>query len=131
MLGIFESLMLINWICHTKSELVLFLYTRNLLNKWLNPVFEYKSTIWICVIMVWIHKGYCVVKKLLWNIRIKSFVVYKSIFYLRENIKFYLLIITGCYFSRKKWLKAWLIIWSLGELRIIVRGKYNFYKRYW
>ena len=38
-----------------------------------SPVFEYKITFWICVLVLWIHKGYCVVKKLVWNVRIKSF----------------------------------------------------------
>ena len=27
----------------------------------------------ICVLAVWIHKGYCVVKKLVWNVNIKAF----------------------------------------------------------
>ena len=41
--GIFTS-MLINLICHTKSESDLFLYTRNFQNEPLKPVFEYKIT---------------------------------------------------------------------------------------
>ena len=58
----FLSLMLINWICQTKSESDLFLYTRNLSNELLKPVFEYKIPLWICVLVLSIHKGYCVVK---------------------------------------------------------------------
>ena len=29
--------------------------------------FEYKATFRICVLALWVHKGYCVVKKLVWN----------------------------------------------------------------
>ena len=36
-------------------------------------VFEYKIIFWICVLVLWIHLGYCIVKKLLWNVRIKAF----------------------------------------------------------
>ena len=64
--GKFEPLMLINWICHTKSESDLFLYTKNL-----KPIFEYKIFFWICVLVLWILKGYCVVKKLEWSVRNK------------------------------------------------------------
>ena len=71
--GNFLPLMLFNWICHNKSESELFLYTRNLKNKRLKPAFEYKITFWIYVLVLWIHKGYCVVKKLVWNVRIKAF----------------------------------------------------------
>ena len=39
----------------------------------LKPVFEYKITFWFCVLVLWIHKGYYVVKNLVWNIRIKKF----------------------------------------------------------
>ena len=48
-----------------------FLHTRNLRNSSFKPVFEYKITFWICVLMLGIHKGYCVVKTLVWNVRIK------------------------------------------------------------
>ena len=27
----------------------------------------------ICILVLWIHKGYCVVKKLVWNVCIKAF----------------------------------------------------------
>ena len=51
----------------------LFLLNRNLWNECLKPVFEYKISFWICVLVLWIHKGYCVVKKLVWDVRIKAF----------------------------------------------------------
>ena len=41
------------------------LYIRNLYDECLTPVFEYKITIWICVLVLWIHKEYIVVKNLL------------------------------------------------------------------
>ena len=62
--------MRINWICYTKSESN---YTRKLLNKCLKPVFEYKITFWISVLVLWIHKHYCVFKLLVWYFRIKAF----------------------------------------------------------
>ena len=65
--------MLKNWICHAKSDSYLFLYTRNLWNESLKPALEYQITFWICVLVLWIHKGYWVVKKLVWNVRIKDF----------------------------------------------------------
>ena len=65
--------MLINWIRHTKSKSELFLYTRNLENERLKSVFEYKITSWICVLALQFHIGYCVLKKLVWNVRIKAF----------------------------------------------------------
>ena len=45
-------------------------------NIW-NRFFLYKITFWICVLVLWIHKGYCVVKKLVWNVRIKAFLYTK------------------------------------------------------
>ena len=56
-----------NWISHTKSEASLFLYKKNLFK----PVFEYKIIFWICVIVLWIHKGCFVAKKLEWNVVLK------------------------------------------------------------
>ena len=38
----------------------------------MKQVFEYKITFWICVLVLWIHKGYCVVKKLVWNVGING-----------------------------------------------------------
>ena len=58
-------MILINWICHTKSESNLFFFTRNLWNA--------QNYLLNCVLVLWIHKGYCVVKKLMWNVRIKAF----------------------------------------------------------
>ena len=63
----------INLIRRTISESDLFLYTRNLQHERLKPVFECKITFWICVLMLRIHKGYCLVKKLVGNVRIKAF----------------------------------------------------------
>ena len=39
----------------------------------MKPVFEFKITFWICVLMLWIHKGYYAIKKLLWNDRFKAY----------------------------------------------------------
>ena len=45
----------------------IFVYQKSL--KWtFKLVFEYKITYLICVLVLWIHKDYCVVKKLLWNV---------------------------------------------------------------
>ena len=60
--------MLINWICHTKPESDLFLYTKTPSNERLRPVYDNKITFGNCVQTIWIHQGYCVVKKLVWNI---------------------------------------------------------------
>ena len=44
--------------CHTKSKSNLFMYI-----KFLQQTFhDYKITIWICVLVLWIHKGYLVMK---------------------------------------------------------------------
>ena len=51
---------------------IIFLYQKSL-KRTFKLVFEYKITFWICVLVLWIHKGYCVVKKLMWNLRIKAF----------------------------------------------------------
>ena len=50
--------MLINLIRYTKYESDL------LLNTSLKPDFEYKITLWICVLVLGIYKGYCIVKSL-------------------------------------------------------------------
>ena len=57
----FSSLMLINWIRHTK------------------PNFGYKITFWICVLVLLIHKGNFIVKELVWNVCIKAFWYTKTI----------------------------------------------------
>ena len=55
-----------------------FVYHKSL-KRSLKPDFEYKITFWTCVIMLWIHKVYFVVKKLMWNARIKAFWYTKDI----------------------------------------------------
>ena len=34
---------------------------------------KFKTGFWVYVLVLWIHKGYCVVKKLVWNVCIKAF----------------------------------------------------------
>ena len=76
------------WICHTKSESDLFLYTRNLQNGRWKLVFEYKIiTFLICVLAVWNHKGYCVVKKLVWNVHNKAF-WYTNVYFFLDFVRF-------------------------------------------
>ena len=53
----------------------IFVYQKSLKGR-LKLFFEYKITFWICVLVLWIHNGYCVVKLLVWNIRIKAFTRY-------------------------------------------------------
>ena len=36
-------------------------------------IFEYQINFRICLLKLWIHNGYFVFKKLVWNVRIKSF----------------------------------------------------------
>jgi hypothetical protein len=57
----------------------IFVYQKSFYNERLKPVFEYKITFWICVLVLWMHKGYCVVKELVWNVRIKAFWYTKKI----------------------------------------------------
>ena len=71
--------MLINSIRHTKSDSDLFFYSRNILNGCLKPVFEHKISFWIYVLVPWNNKGYYVVKKLVWNVRIKLSGIKKTI----------------------------------------------------
>ena len=52
-----------NWFLHSKSKSDLFLYTRNLLNDSLKPIFENKFTFYIYVLALLIHKGNCLVTK--------------------------------------------------------------------
>ena len=43
-------------------------------------IFKTKSVfLFICLLVLWIHKGYFVVKKLVWNVRIKAFWYTKKI----------------------------------------------------
>ena len=65
----------------------LYFLSRNRYNFWLGFIFVYQKSLkrtfkisfwvqnhlWICVRVLWIHKGYCVVKKQVWNVRIKAF----------------------------------------------------------
>ena len=69
--------------CHTNSESDLVLHTRNLKNERPKSVFEYILTFWICVLVLWIHKGYFVLKKLVWNVFIKA-IWYTNIYYVSE-----------------------------------------------
>jgi hypothetical protein len=50
-------------------------------------VFEYKTTLCICVLVLWIHKGYYVVIKLVWIVRNKDFWITKNIMYKRFNFE--------------------------------------------
>ena len=50
------------------------------------PVFDYKITFWICFIVLSNHKGYFVVKKLVWKVRIKAF-CYTNIYYIMFIIR--------------------------------------------
>ena len=56
------------------------LCNRKLWNERLKLVFEYKITYWICVLVLSIYKSYFVVKKLVWNVRIKAFWYTKGFF---------------------------------------------------
>ena len=85
-------LMLINWI-KTKYESNLFGKTE--IFKSLRPVFEYKITFRSCVLALWIHKGYCVVKKLFFE---EIILIKKSNCQWKE---IELLILAKCKFSRK------------------------------
>ena len=46
---------------------------------------RFLSTFWICVLALWIHKGYCVLKKLVRKVCIKDF-WYTNIFYKAESL---------------------------------------------
>ena len=62
------------------------MYIIKLCNQCLKPVFEFKIIFWICVLVLWIYKGYCVVKKLVWNVCIKAFWYTKLV---STNVNFY------------------------------------------
>ena len=51
---------------------LIFVYKKSLTERF-KPVFEYKVTVLISVFLYWIHKGYFVVKELVWNVCIKAF----------------------------------------------------------
>ena len=65
----------INWIRHAKSEINLSLKLMFKTGFWVQITFG------ICVLMLSIHKGYFVVKKMVWNVRIKAFWYAKHISY--------------------------------------------------
>ena len=87
--------MLINWICHTKSETDLFLYTRNLKTNVKNQFLSTKSPLNL-VLVLWIHKGYYVLKRLVWNVRIKAFCykIFVNLFY-KDLIWVLMLVLLG------------------------------------
>ena len=77
---------------YTISELIPYslLYTRNLQNKRLKPVLEYIIIVWICVLVLRIHKGYFVVKELESNVCNKAFWCTTNIWFLNfRNIVLY------------------------------------------
>ena len=77
--------MLINWIQNTKSESDLFLYTKYLWSKHLKPVLENQIVFWVCVLVLWIQKDYCVIKKLVWNVHIKASGIQRILKWLADN----------------------------------------------
>ena len=72
--------MRINWIWIR----FIFVYQKNV-KLTLKTGFWVKNTFWSYVLVLWIHKGYFVVKKLLWNVRIEAFWYTKM--YYSGNIK--------------------------------------------
>ena len=74
------------WILHSKSESNLFFFKSEMFKTNDKKQFmSTKSPFWICVLVLWIHKNYVLVKKLLWNVRNKVF-WYTNIFYLRVSV---------------------------------------------
>ena len=65
-----EPLMLINWIFIPNLSRIYFLYKKSF-KRTFKTGFEYKITFWIDFLVLLIHKGYCIVKKLVWNVHIK------------------------------------------------------------
>ena len=84
----------------------------------------FKSSFWVqnhllylcfCVVILWIHKSYCVIKKLVWNVRIKAF--WYTIYYyyycwniLNANVnifgdKYYMNILNICKYKYLYWTK--------------------------
>ena len=59
--------MLISWIRLTKFEAVFCIL--KIVSYWFLSI---KSPFEICILVLWIHKSYFVVKKLMWNVRIKA-----------------------------------------------------------
>ena len=98
---------ILNWSKIYIFDSDLFLYTRNLSNEHLKPVFEYKISFWIYVLVLWIHRGYYVVKKLVWNVRIKAFWYTNTIKGLRHQNLLTIL-----------WRK---LVWSIKKFKIRVK----------
>ena len=89
-------------------------------------VFEYKITSWICVLVLLIHKGYLVVKKMMWNVCIKAFLytkLFKShldIFILLDKSFFEITWIFTCYRESEKMNQDinWKKLFGKGVIRI-------------
>ena len=64
--------LLIEYIIQNLSQ-IYFVYQKSLNQMFITCLFEYKTTFWICIFVVWIQKGFYVVKKLVWNVCIKTF----------------------------------------------------------
>ena len=77
--------MLINLFVILNLSRIFFVYQKSL-------KLTFKTGFWVqnnllnCVLVLWIHKGYCVVKKLVWNVRIKAFWYTKLV---STNVYFY------------------------------------------
>ena len=83
-------LMLISWIHDTKSESYLYLKS---LKYTIETGFWVQNHLWICVLELWIHKAYFVIKKLVWNVYIKAFLYTKIVKILNEKtLEFHLLL---------------------------------------
>ena len=78
---------------------ILEIFQTNVSNRFLSTKSPFEIN---CVLVLWIHKGYCVVKKLVWKIRIKAFCIkkYWISYYLRKNILQGFLGKTGQYFPK-------------------------------
>ena len=85
------------------------LFTKNLYNKCFKPVFVYKISFSICVLELWINKGYIVVKKLVWNH--EMFVLKLSGIQNRSNWN-KIILITIYLLFRKSWGQQ-LMIWKM------------------
>ena len=107
--------MLINWIRHTKSKSHLFLYT--------------KSPFWICVLVLWIHKGYCVVNSWceMFVLKLSGIQMYiKQIIYLNITSWLRCIYSNRIRFNNLHWWTAWRpkilnnkVIWKFLSLDLI------------
>ena len=71
--------MFINWICHTNSKSDFFCIPE-FLKRTFKPVFWVQIIFWICVLVVWMHRGYFLFKRVVWYVCIKAFWYTKHIF---------------------------------------------------